>query len=42
MTVEDKVKMALGNLLVENIALATRVEELERKLAELEQAKPTE
>jgi hypothetical protein len=39
MTIEERVKMALGNLLVENIALAVRVEELTKKIAELEKAK---
>lgn len=42
MTVEEKIRMLIGNLMVENIALATKVDELTRKIAELERAESTE
>lgn len=36
MTTEEKIRMLIGNLMIENIALSTRVMELEAKLAEAE------
>jgi dynactin complex subunit len=39
MTAEEKVRMTVGNLVVENIALSSKVEELNKKIAELEQPK---
>ncbi len=40
MNPEQKVRLTIGNLIVENIALAAKVEELQAKIAELE--KPAE
>lgn len=39
MTVEERVRMAIGNFVIENMALAAKVEELTKKIAELEQSK---
>lgn len=39
MTVEEKVRLTIGNLVVENIALSSKVEELTKKIAELEPPK---
>jgi hypothetical protein len=39
MTTEERVRMLIGNLIVENMALATKVEELTKKIAELEKVK---
>lgn len=39
MTVEEKVRLTIGGLVVENIALANKVDELMQKLKEAEQTK---
>lgn len=39
MTIEEKVRLTIGSLVVENIALNAKVEELTKKVAELEQPK---
>lgn len=39
MTVEEKIRLTLGSLVVENIALNNKIEELTKKIAELEQPK---
>jgi hypothetical protein len=42
MSAEHRVRYEIGNLMIERAVLAARVEELEKKLAELEQPKPAE
>ena len=39
MTADERVRLTIGNLVVENIALAAKVEELQKKVEELEKAK---
>ena len=39
MTAEERLRLTIGNLVVENIALAAKIEELQKKVAELEQPK---
>jgi hypothetical protein len=36
MTVEEKIRLAIGNFVIENIALNSKVEELTNKLKEAE------
>jgi uncharacterized protein Yka (UPF0111/DUF47 family) len=38
LTVEEKVRLTIGSLVVENIALNSKVEELMQKVKELEQS----
>lgn len=38
MTVEEMVRLTIGNLVVDNIALKAKVDELTKKLAEAEKA----
>lgn len=39
MTVDERVRLTIGSLLVENIALNAKVEELTKKISELEAPK---
>ena len=39
MTADERVRLTIGNLVIENIALAAKVEELQKKVAEKESPK---
>jgi hypothetical protein len=39
MTVEERIRLLIGNLMIENIALAAKVEELQKKIEELSKDK---